>query len=85
MIPKHFPEENRILGAEQPEYQPLPAFVDKTGVVATCWELSDEDLKLITEKREIWLLVYTFGKPLQPVAVLAKKPITTDLINPEQL
>ena len=64
--PIKFKESNAIIGKDQPEYKPLPAFVHG-GEVITCWRLSMyERLKaLVTGK--VWLSVLTHGQNLQPL------------------
>ena len=77
MQPLNFDGANIVFGANQPEYQPLPAeFVGKpkTGQINTCWELSADELKQIQETGKIWVSILTFGQPLQPVLVSVDKP-----------
>lgn len=77
MQPLNFDGANIVFGANQPEYQPLPAeFVGKTetGQINTCWELSPDELKQIQEPGKIWVSILTFGQPLQPVLVSVDKP-----------
>ena len=77
MQPLNFDGANIVFGANQPEYQPLPAeFVGKpeTGQINTCWELSPDELKQIQETGKIWVSILTFGQPLQPVLVSVYKP-----------
>ena len=77
MQPLNFDGANIVFGANQPEYQPLPAeHVGKpeTGQINTCWELSPDELKQIQETGKIWVSILTFGQPLQPVLVSVDKP-----------
>jgi hypothetical protein len=81
MKPIKFDGVNVVFGANQPEYQPLPAErvgKPKTGQINTCWELSQDELKQIQETGKIWLSVLTFGQPLQPVLVSIDKPEPLD-------
>lgn len=73
MKPLNFDGANVVFGANQPEYQPLPAHINEYGDVLTCWELSDEDIKAITENRCIWVGQLTFNQPLQPILVSATR------------
>lgn len=73
MKPKEFDGCNVVFGKDQPEYQPLPAHVNKYGDVMTCWELDDDDIKAITENRCIWVGQLTFNQPLQPMLVSATR------------
>lgn len=73
MKPIEFKGMNAVYGASQPEYQPLPAHVNKYGDVMTCWELNDDEIKAITENRCIWVGQLTFNKPLQPIILSATR------------
>lgn len=77
MQPLNFDGANIVFGANQPEYQPLPAELvgkPETGQINTCWELSPDELKQIKETGKIWVSILTFGQPLQPVLVSVDKP-----------
>lgn len=81
MKPIKFDGINAVFGANQPEYQPLPAErvgKPKTGQVNTCWELSKDELKQIRETGKIWVSLLTFGQPLQPVLISVDKPEVYD-------
>jgi len=70
-----FEGQNVVFAKDQPEYTPLPAFInpENNGEVVTKWELTEEEILTIIDTRSIWLSVLTFNKPLQPVFM------TTDL------
>lgn len=58
----------RIVFAEhQPEYEPLPAGVDRQGLVLTEWELTADELERLVRGAHVRLWIYTFGRQLQPV------------------
>ena len=81
MEPLNFEGANIVFGANQPEYQPLPA--ERVGNAAigqvnTCWELSKDELKQIQETGKIWVSLLTFGQPLQPVLISVDKPEVYD-------
>src|SRR3990172_6765343 len=62
--------ENVITFAEhQPEYQPLPAVEVEPGCVWTTWTLSETERRAIMDGARVELFVWTFGRPLQPVAL----------------
>jgi|SRR5436190_21079684 hypothetical protein len=67
-----------LYAADQPEYQPLPAFKCLDGKVLTRWEMTEAEKKLICEQGYIYLAVNTFNDPLQPVYLSARPP---DLIE----
>ena len=58
-----------ILGKDQPEYTPLPGACDADGVVLTEWELTAEELAAVLAGGRVRLWIYTFNRPLQPVAL----------------
>lgn len=68
------------LGVGQPEYVPLPALPilegdsDERGLVLTRWQPDDEDRQRILEGGSIYVWVYTFKQPLQPIAVSTVTP-----------
>lgn len=83
MKPIKFDGANVVFGAEQPEYQPLPAErVGKaqTGQINTCWELDPDEIKKVQETGQIYVSLLTFGQPLQLVLVSVDKP---DVYDPE--
>lgn len=67
MKPIGFEEANLIFGANQPEYNQLPILHKQDGDVVSCWELSEEEIKQITETKKLWISVKTFNNPLQPI------------------
>lgn len=75
MRPKNFEEANVEIAKDQPEYQPLPAFVNNTpeGEVISCWELSFKERLRVLFKGEIWLMVMSFNRPLNPVYLTTNK------------
>lgn len=72
---KHFPEGTRslVIAKDQPEYCPLPAYVQPDGVVVTCWQPTEEEIAAIQHGEPITLWIWTFGKPLQPVMLMVGK------------
>lgn len=76
MIPIHFPESNAVLGADQPEYEPLPVyrFADAQRRVAFCCRLTDEEINKIVLTRMIWLQQLTFGHAFQPISLSTERP-----------
>jgi hypothetical protein len=58
-----------VFARDQPQYDPLPAAVDSSGLVMTEWELTAEDLARVLAGGRIRLWVWTFCRPLQPLAL----------------
>jgi hypothetical protein len=86
MKPLNFDGANVVYGANQPEYQPLPAErvgKPETGQINTCWEFSPDELKRVQETGVIFVSLLTFGQPLQPVLVSVDKPDVCDPNEPQ--
>jgi len=67
MKPIEFPEHNVVYAKDQPEYLPLPVHKKDDGEVVSCWQLSEEEKQHVMKTGKIWLSVFTFNKPLQPL------------------
>lgn len=69
MTPKKFKGHNIVLAEGQPNYEPVPALMtqDANGTVITCWELSDEEIIDVCQKKELYIATHTFGSPFQPI------------------
>lgn len=61
-------EVNETFAKDQPEYQPLPAFVDPgpQGAVISCWQLSFKERIKILFTGKLWLSLWSFHNPLTP-------------------
>lgn len=81
MNPIKFPEANVTFGENQPQFEPLPAFLATNGVVVSCWQLSPEEIEKIRETGCIWLSQCTCNEPLQAVYMTADK---SDVLRTEQ-
>lgn len=75
MKPISFPEQNIVFGANQPEYQPLPAFIGSTSEAqaVTCWQLTWKERLILLITGRIWLQLLTFHKPLMPIFITVEK------------
>lgn len=68
MIAVNFEGSNTTFAADQPEYQPLPAWRSPTkNAVITCWKLSWAERIMVLLGGKIWIGVLTFGQKLQPL------------------
>lgn len=65
------PAGTRLLriAEDQPEYETLPALVTPDGKVLSQWTPDANELALLNAGVPLSLVVWTFGKPLQPVSV----------------
>lgn len=75
MTPVQFPGSNVVLGENQPQYRPLPAFVDDTGAVVSCWRLTWWERVRILFTGRFFLVVLTFKAPPQPVLPTISNPL----------
>jgi len=69
----NFKGANVVFAENQEEYNSLPAFKDEDGTVVTCFKLSEEEIKKISETGELWLSVMTFNQALQPLFLSVNK------------
>lgn len=60
---------------DQPEYIPLPVFLDSDGTVTSRWRMSLRERLRVLVSGDIYLMVMTFHKPLQPVMLTTKRPV----------
>ena len=69
-----FKEQNVVYAENQDEYQSLPAFSDtENGTVTSCWELTDEEFKILKKTKKLYIRSLTFNQPLQPLFASAKR------------
>jgi len=69
MRPIDFQQANCVYAANQPEYLPLPALKDggPGEQVTSCWRLTWRERIRLLLTGKLWLAVWTFGQPLQPI------------------
>ena len=67
----HYGAARITFAKDQPEYTPLPACIDSSGLVLTEWEFTAEDLAAILNGGRLRLWVWTFRQPLQPMMLEA--------------
>ena len=73
---------NEVIVAEnQDEYQNLPSIQLQDGSILTRWKLTDEEKAIIAETGDIYLIMWTGGKPVSPVLLMVEKP---KIIYPNQ-
>lgn len=75
MKPVNFEGCNTVFADGQPDYIPLPGHVSVSWRVTTCWQCSFWERIQILFTGRVWLATLTFGAPLQPVRIDAKKPV----------
>jgi hypothetical protein len=84
MKPVEFDGMNVVIAKDQAEYLPLPAQVLEGGEVITCWELTDDELAEVQKTKRVWLGVWTFGHPLQPVLLTTVREAAGLEVLPER-
>jgi hypothetical protein len=70
-----------VYAADQPQYQPLPAFRCVNGKVLTRWTLDAEEIARVVEQGYIYLAVNTFNQPLQPVLLTTVPPDAIEYVD----
>lgn len=65
MKPVKFPEMTATLAEDQPEYQPLPVYMN-TRETISCWKLTFRERIKILFTGRLWLRQYNFRRNLQP-------------------
>lgn len=56
-----------VYAKDQPEYMPLPVLRNQAGVVLSRWKLTEAERKAVADGADIFLSVWTFNGPLQPI------------------
>ncbi len=72
MKPVAFKQANIVIGANQKQYIPLPAYRKKDspiGEVVSCWQLSFKEWFKVLWTGRIYVTLWTFNNPLQPQRV----------------
>lgn len=75
MKPIEFPQQNDTIAESQDEYGNLPAHIDpEQGLVTACWKPSLLDRVRLALGGNIWHIVWTFNKPIQPQVLQTEHP-----------
>jgi hypothetical protein len=74
-----------VIAENQPEYENLPAIQCGKGIILTRWKLTDEEIEIVKETGDIYLFMWTFGKPVMPIALQVEKPEIGEPITDETL
>jgi hypothetical protein len=69
-----FSGSNLVLGKGQPEYLPLPAHRNASGMVTTCWKLTLAQRVRLLFSGTVWMETLTCGHPFQPQMLTLQKP-----------
>lgn len=63
-----------VYAKNQPQYQPLPVWLDLDGATLSRWRLTWWERLCVLVTGDVYLWVLTFNKPLQPVKLQVFKP-----------
>ena len=71
-----FPEQNFVLAKDQDQYNTLPCHVtdDRDRIVTTCFDVTPEQERELMKTGKLWVEVWTFGHPFQPIRISVVKP-----------
>jgi hypothetical protein len=69
VLTEEFVPAEVVYAKDQPEYNPLPSLRNPAGIVMSRWKLTDEEREAVLHGADILLSVWTFNKPLQPLAL----------------
>ena len=69
-----FTEQNIVLGANQPQYIPLHAYISPLSDMTVCFELDEDEVKQLQEDQRIFIRRLTFGHRAQPMFCTTRKP-----------
>ena len=60
-----------VFAKDQPQYLPLRTLVSKGGEqrVISRWTLTEDQRKAVADGADIFLMLLTFGEPLQPIQI----------------
>lgn len=84
-----FPEANIVIAKDQPEYRPIPACIVRDeegnrppeGPIVALMQFNPEEIEKIKETGQLWLSVWTFKNPLQPLLIT---PFRNDIWGEEE-
>ena len=79
VLSEEFKDIEVVYAKDQPEYLPLPAIRNSKGIVLSRWKLTDEERNAIHSGADLYLSVYTFNHPLQPVYLEVSSCGTDDI------
>jgi hypothetical protein len=63
-----------VIAKDQPQYIPLPAYIDPGGAVLTCWHLTWRERLTVLCIGNVWLTVLAMHRPLQPIKLETVPP-----------
>ncbi len=74
-----------LVAEKQPEYQTLPVIQCGNGILLARWKLSEDEKKTIAETGDLYVFIWTFGNPVQPLYLQVTQPATDNHLDDEVL
>lgn len=77
MISVEFPQANCALAKDQPEYETLHVFVDKSKPevpMTACFQLNKDEIEEIVRTGKLWFTQMTFGQLFQLISMSTQDP-----------
>lgn len=62
------------IAENQKEYQTIPAVDFGSGVLLSRWKLSPDEIEVISKTGNLYLFMWSFGKPVMPIALQVETP-----------
>ncbi len=69
VLTEEFVPNEVVYAKDQPEYMPLPVLRSPNGMVMSRWKLSESEREAIAAGADIFLSLWTFNQPLQPICI----------------
>lgn len=73
-----FPEQTTIIAKNQPQYLPMPAWINvnrSDTPTVCCWKLSIRERLKVLISGKLWHTILTFRQPMQPQRLEVDKPL----------
>jgi hypothetical protein len=74
MKPVKFTGQTTTFAKDQPPFLPLPALLEQTGAVTSCWKARWWERLMILVTGRIWVVQLTFNTPLQAQRLSVVRP-----------
>lgn len=68
-----FPQQTTVIAKDQPEYEPMPAFVHNEQTICL-WQLTWKERIQILLRGQIWHRILNFRQPIQPQLLEVDSP-----------
>lgn len=75
-----FPEQTHVIAKNQPQYNPMPAWIEEydsqggEGRIICCWQLTIKERIKLLFSGKLWHHILTFQNPVQPQLLQLDSP-----------